>query len=199
MSEETAAESPKTYPDSTFKLPRPFGNIFNASAYPQWEPVDTAGETKKIFKFTFYTTVGAYAWLYFWKRTAFKVELPLTVIGFTTVATATKGIITNLREKNDGWNTFWAVAAGNLAVLTGGFKTMPLKHKFMTGISGAAITGLLNQWSWAQSVNSPGREVKHILNTGEEVPKQQFWDVMRRRPISQTVDEMGVGRGILKP
>lgn len=198
MSEENTQV--QTLPDSTFKLPRPFGNVFNASAYPKWEPVDTVGETSKVFKFSFYTTVGAYAWLYFWKRTTFKVELPLTVIGFATVATATKGAITNLREKNDGWNMFWAVATGNLAVLTTGFKSMPPKHKVLTGIAGASITGLVSQWSWAQSVNSPGHDVKHYLANQEgEAPKQQFWDVMRRRPISQTVEELGVGRGIFKP
>lgn len=198
MSEENTQTQP--LPDSTFKLPRPFGNMFNANAYPKWEPVDTVGETSKVFKFSFYTTVGAYAWLYFWKRTTFKLELPLTVIGFATVATATKGAITNLREKNDGWNMFWAVAAGNLAVLTAGFKSMPPKHKVMTGIAGASITGLVSQWSWAQSVNSPGKDVKHYLaNQEADAPKQQFWDVMRRRPISQTVEELGVGRGIFKP
>ena len=68
----------------------------------------------------------------------------MTVVTFATVATASKGMITNLREKNDGWNTFWGVGLGNLACLTAGFN-MPVKHKVLTGISGAAIAAVLDQ------------------------------------------------------
>lgn len=201
MSEAVAPqEAVRTFPDSTFKLPTPFVNLTNASAYPKWEPVDTKKETSQIFRLTFYTTVGAYAWLYLWKRTTFKIGLPLTVVGFATVATATKGMVTNLREKNDAWNTFIAVGTGNLACLTAGFKTMPLKHKVLTGISGAAITAFLDHCSWSQSPTFGGRDTKHVMaNTEEVLPKQQFWDVWRRRPLSQTVEELGEGRGIFKP
>lgn len=198
MSEESPVE-PKIYPDSTFKVPRPFINLFSSEVFPKYEPVDTVGETTKIFKFSFYTTVGAYTWLYFWKRTTFKIELPLTVVGFATVATATKGIVTNLREKNDGWNTFWAVGAGNLAVLSAGFRSMPPKHKIMTGITGAALTAFINQFSWAQSASFPGRDVRQFAANEKDLPQQGFWDVMRRRPLSQTVEELGVGRGVVKP
>lgn len=198
MSEQGDTEQ-RIVPDSTFKWPRPFGNLTNASAYPPWKPVDTKKETSQIFRFTFYTTVGAYAWLYFWKRTTFKIGLPMTVVTFATVATASKGMITNLREKNDGWNTFWGIGLGNLVCLTAGFKNMPAKHKALTGISGAAIAAFLDHWSWSQSASFAGRDTKHVMaNTGEELPKQQFWDVWRRRPLSQTVEEMGSGRGIFK-
>mmetsp|Transcript_748 Transcript_748/g.727 ORF Transcript_748/g.727 Transcript_748/m.727 type:complete len:200 (-) Transcript_748:814-1413(-) len=198
MSEQGDTEQ-RIVPDSKFKWPRPFGNMTNASAYPPWKPVDTKKETSQVFRFTFYTTVGAYAWLYLWKRTTFKIGLPMTVVTFATVATASKGMITNLREKNDGWNTFWGIGLGNLVCLTAGFKNMPLKHKVLTGVSGAAIAALLDHWSWAQSASFAGRDTKHVMaNTDEELPKQQFWDVWRRRPLSQTVEEMGAGRGIFK-
>ncbi|CCE78550.1 Piso0_001176 [Millerozyma farinosa CBS 7064] len=197
---EAVTEETRTYPDSTFKFPRAFGNLSNASAYPPWKPVDTLGETSRVFRFSFYTTVGAYAWLYFWKRTTFKLGLPLTVVGFATVTTATKGILTNLREKNDGWNMFWAVGMGNLAALTAGFKNMPVKHKVLTGISGAALTAFVDHWYWAQSTSYAGKDTRHkYANVDEDLPKQQFWDVWRRRPLSQTVEEMGAGRGIFKP
>lgn len=198
MSEQGDAEQ-RIVPDSTFKWPRPFGNVSNASAYPPWKPVDTKKETSQVFRFTFYTTVGAYAWLYLWKRTTFKIGLPMTVVAFATVATASKGMITNLREKNDGWNTFWGIGMGNLVCLSAGFKSMPAKHKVLTGVSGAAIAALLDHWSWSQSTSYAGRDAKHVMaNTGEELPKQQFWDIWRRRPLSQTVEEMGSGRGIFK-
>lgn len=197
MSEEA---QPVTYPDSTNKWPTPFVNMANASAYPPFSPVDTKGETAKVFKFGFYTTIGAYTWLYLWKRTTFKLAMPLTVVGFATTATAAKGAITNLREKNDGWNTFFAVGAGNLAVLTAGFKSMPAKHKFLTGIGGAAAAALIDHALWAQSPSSAGQDTTYALaNTDKEFNKQQFWDVWKRRPLTQTVEELGVGRGIFKP
>ncbi|ODV77399.1 uncharacterized protein CANTADRAFT_308000 [Suhomyces tanzawaensis NRRL Y-17324] len=190
----------KTYPDSTNKWPTPFVNLANASAYPSWTPIDTKKETTQIFKFGFYTTVGAYAWLYLWKRTTFKLGLPLTAVGFATIATATKGIVTNLREKNDGWNTFIAVGTGNLACLTVGFKNMPVKHKVLTGIAGATVTALVDHALWAQSPSSAGRNARYAEgNTEEVLDKQQFWDVWKRRPLSQTVESLGAGRGIFKP
>lgn len=195
MSEPVAA-----LPDSTFKWPRPFGNLSNASAYPPFEPVDTRKRTLQVFRFSFYTTAGAYAWLYVWKRTTFKLALPATVIAFATVATGTKAMITNLREKNDGWNTLWGVAAGNLTVLTVGFKSMPVKHKAMTGVAGAVAAAFADHFRWSQGISSAYTDAKYVKsNTEEELPKQQFWDVWQRRPMSQTIEELGVGRGVLKP
>lgn len=192
-------EEKRVYPDSTFKFPNPLVNFSNASAYPKWEPVDTRKETMQVFRFSFYTTVGAYAWLYFWKRTTFKLGLPLAVSGFATVATATKGIVTNLREKNDAWNTFWAVGAGNVACLTLGFRNMPAKHKIMAGVAGSFITAALDHASWAQSTSTVSKDAKYAeANTGDKLPDQQFWDVWRRRPLSQTVETLGEGRGVFK-
>lgn len=189
----------KTYPDSTHKWPTPLVNLANASAYPKWEPVDTKKKTLQVFKFSFYSTVGSYAWLYLWKRTTFKIGLPLSVAGFATVAVGVRGSLANLREKNDGWNTFWAVAAGNLACLTIGFKNMPPKHKVLAGISGAAITAFIDHAFWAQSPSFAGRDIRFAeANTGDELPQQQFWDVWKRRPLSQTVEALGEGRGIFK-
>lgn len=188
----------RVYPDSRFKLPW-LANFSNAAAYPKWEPIDTKKNTLRVFRLSFYSTVGAYAWLYFWKRTTFKIGLPLAIGGFFTVKTAAQGIITNLRQKNDAWNTFWATGTGNLAVLTVGFKSMPAKHKVMAGFAGAAITAVVDHLSWAQSPSFAGRDTKYMeANTGEEVPQQQFWDVWKRRPLSQTVETLGEGRGIFK-
>lgn len=200
MSEVENTVPSKVYPDSTFKFPSFLVNFSNASAYPPWKPVDTKKETTQVFKFGFYTTVGAYAWLYLWKRTTFKIGLPATVIAFATTATAAKGMITNLRETNDGWNTFWAVGAGNLVCLSAGFKSMPAKNKILTGLSGAAITAIIDHAYWAQSTSFAGRDAKYVgANTDDNLEKQQFWDIWKRRPLSQTVEELGVGRGILKP
>lgn len=195
-----AEQQQRVFPDSTNKWPTTFSNLLSSQAYPKWEPIDTAKQTKQVFKFGFYTTAGAYAWLYLWKRTTFKLELPMVVTGFATVAVAGRGIAANLRETNDGWNTFWGVLAGNAAVLTAGFRSMPLKQKLMTGISGACLTALAEQIMWAQSTSSAAQNTRFAAaNTDEELPKQEFWDVWKRRPLSQTVDALGVGRGIFKP
>lgn len=200
VEQEISGDIGRVYPDSTNKWPTPFKNVFSSSAYPEFTPIDTKKQTTQVFKFGFYTTVGAYAWLYLWKRTTFKLELPLTVVGFVTTAVATKGIITNLRETNDAWNTFWAVGLGNVAVLSMGFKNMPPRHKIMTGITGAAVTAVVDAIVHAQSNSSAGKDTKYEqANTGVELPQQGFWDVWKRRPLSQTVEMLGEGRGIFKP
>ncbi|CAK7905480.1 hypothetical protein CAAN1_29S00166 [[Candida] anglica] len=199
MSEEGTVAA-RAFPDSTFKWPRPFGNLSNASAYPPFTPVDTKKRTSQVFKFSFYTTAGAYAWLYVWRRSTFKLGLPATVIAFATVATGAKAMITNIREKNDGWNTLWGVAAGNLTVLTVGFKSMPLKHKILTGVSGAVAAAFVDHFRWSQSTSSAYTDVTYEkANTDADLPQQKFWDVWQRRPLSQTVDQLGEGRGFLKP
>lgn len=191
-----AAEPVPASPSSSYKWPTPFVNLTNASAYPPWAPVDTAKKTTQIFRFSFYTTVGAYAWLYLWKRATFKLGLPLSVVGFATVATAAKGMISNLRQKNDGWNTLGAVGLGNLVILTAGFKSMPVKHKLMSGIGGACLAAFVEHALYAQSPSTPGSDIRFSAE-GDGVKKQGFWDVYKRRPMLETVQELGVGRGII--
>ena len=196
MAEETLA----SLPDATNKWPTPFVNFSNASAYPKWHPVDTQKKSLQVLRLGIYTTLGAYAWVYIWERATFKLGLPLTFTAFATVAVGTKGMVTNLREKNDGWNTLWAVAAANFAVLSLGFKNMPVKHKVLSGISGALLAAGIDHLWWVQSASFVGRDVKYInANTAQPVEnKEKFWDVWKRRPMSQTVEMLGVGRGIYK-
>lgn len=193
-------EAPVKLPDSTNKWPTPFVNFANASAYPKWEPVDTQKKALQVLRLGVYTTIGAYGWLYIWRRTTFKIGLPLTLTAFATIFVGTKGVVTNLRETNDGWNTFWAMGAANLTVLSAGFKQMPAKHKVMSGVSGALLATAVDHFWWSQSTSFAGRDVKYITaNTDEPIEKkQEFWDVWKRRPMSQTVEMLGVGRGIFK-
>lgn len=185
-------------PDSTDKFPR-LGGFFSSEHYPQYAPVDVKTQTTQILKFGGYTTALAYGWLYLFKRTTFKLGLPLTAIAFGATATATKGMVTNLREKNDAWNTFWGVLVGNTVVLTAGFKLMPLRNKVLTGLAGAGITAVLDNFFHAELVSLAGQDAKFVAANGDEkLAKQQFWDVWQRRPLLQTVEELGVGRGIGK-
>lgn len=192
------ADDKKVYPDSTDKFPRLAG-FFSSEHYPKYAPIDVKKETTQILKFGGYTTALAYGWLYLFKRTTFKVQLPLTCVAFATVATGTKGALTNLREKNDAWNTFWGVLAGNTTVLAAGFKSMPARNKILTGLAGAGLTAVLDNFVHAESNSSAGEDARFVAaNSDTEVGKQQFWDVWQRRPLSQTVEELGVGRGIIK-
>lgn len=193
-----AEEAKRVYPQSNNKWPTPFSNLLSAYPYPKWEPVDTKKKTMQVFKLGFYSTVGAYGWLYIWKRTTFKIGLPLVITGFATVTVAVKGMIANLRETNDGWNTFWAVTAGNVATLTIAFKHIPVKHKVMGGLAGAALSALSEQLLWAQSTSSAGQDFKFAPANTEDLPEQGFWDVWKRRPLSQTANALGSGRGFLE-
>ncbi|CAN3355874.1 hypothetical protein DICA3_D25708 [Diutina catenulata] len=194
------SEVTKVYPDSTDKFPR-LGGFFSDAHYPKFAPVDTKKETTQVLKFGVSSVAFAYGWLYIFKRTQFKLGLPLTVLGFATVATASKGIITNLREKNDAWNAFWSVGLGNAAVLSAGFRSMPIRNKILTGFAGAAIAAFLDNFVWAQSPSSVGQDQRFAAANSDSEQfeeKQKFWDVWTRRPLSQTVEELGVGRGIIR-
>lgn len=185
-------------PDSTDKFPRLAG-FFSSEHYPKYTPVDVKKQTTEILKFGGYTTALAYGWLYLFKRTTFKLGLPIAAVTFGATATATKGMLTNLREKNDAWNTFWGVLVGNTVVLTAGFKLMPVRNKVLTGLAGAAVTAMLDNFFHAESTSLAGQDTHYVpANSDEKLGKQQFWDVWQRRPLSQTVEELGVGRGIGK-
>ena len=200
MSDKVEVAEVAPLPDASYKYPNPLANFTKGLGYPEWQPIDTKKEVGQIYRFGFYSTVGAYAWLYFWKRTTFKLELPLSVIGFFSIAKGVQDSIANIREINDCWNTFWGLTAANTVVLSAGFRSMPPKHKIITGALGTSIATILDRAYWAQSTSSPRLDAKYELaNTNENLPKQQFWDVWQRRPITQTVEELGVGRGIFKP
>lgn len=187
-------------PDSSFKSPSPLANFSKGIGYPAWSPIDTQKEVGQILRFGLYSTVGAYAWLYFWKRTTFKLQIPLSVVAFFGVARGVQDSVANIRETNDCWNTFWGLTAANAVVLSAGFKNLPAKHKVITATLGTAVATILDRAYWAQSTTSPRLDAKYELaNENEKLPKQQFWDVWQRRPITQTVEELGVGRGIFKP
>lgn len=195
-----SGEAPAQLPNARNKGPTPFANFGAASGYPAWKPIDTQKRAFTVLRLGVYTTFGAYAWLYIWRRSTIKIAMPLAVTAFATVAVGTQGIIANLREKNDSWNTFVAVGAANLAVLSAGFKSMPAKHKLMSGVGGTVAATLVDRLLHAQSTSFLGRDIKYMTGNGEVTTEhnQEFWDVMKRRPMSQTVDMLGVGRGIFK-
>ncbi|WLF77854.1 hypothetical protein PVL30_001576 [Lodderomyces elongisporus] len=187
-------------PEAANKYPNPLGNFSRGLGYPDWHPIDTRKEVTQIFRFGFYSTVGAYAFLYIWKRATFKIEIPLSAVAFFTIAKGVQSSVANLREKNDCWDTFWGLTAANTIVLTTAFRSMPPKHKILTAAFGTSLGTIADRAYWAQSTSSAKANAKYELDqTDKDLPKQEFWDIWQRRPITQTVQDLGVGRGIFKP
>ncbi|CAI5758817.1 unnamed protein product [Candida verbasci] len=186
-------------PNSVDKYPNPLANFTKGIGYPKWEPIDTKKQVSQILRFGFYTTVGSYAWIYLWKRSTFKIGVPIAAVSFFAIAKGLQSSLANLREKNDSWNVFWALGAANTIVLTAGFKNLPPKHKLLSGIFGTCLVTLIDRAWWASATSSISKNANYELGQiNKELPKQGFWDVWSRRPITQTVEELGIGRGIVK-
>ncbi|CAK9438596.1 uncharacterized protein LODBEIA_P28200 [Lodderomyces beijingensis] len=200
MSERVEVAEAVPLPEAANKYPNPLANFSRGIGYPEWHPIDTRKQVSQLFKFGFYTTVGSYAFLYLWKRATFKIEIPASAVAFFCIAKGVQSSLANLREKNDCWDTFWGLAAANTIVLSAGFRSMPAKSKVITGVLGTSLATVIDRAYWAQSTSSPAKDVKYELGQiNKDLPKQSFWDVWSRRPITQTVEELGVGRGIFKP
>ncbi|KAF5095141.1 hypothetical protein DV451_004788 [Geotrichum candidum] len=100
-----------------------------------------------------------------------------------------QSVSANLREKNDAWNTFIGGAAAG-AIIGATYKTLPKIIGFAT-LVGSAV-GI---YEFSGGLAGFGRE-KALSVTGElteleDGQKQGFFDVVSRRPLSQTLDELG--------
>ncbi|KAI5960299.1 uncharacterized protein KGF55_004591 [Candida pseudojiufengensis] len=187
MSEQGIIEVPH------LKYPNPLANFSRGIGYPQWKPIDTKKQVFELFKFGFYSTVGSYAFLYMWKRTTFKLTIPISAITFITVAKGIQSSLANLREKNDCWNIFWGLIGSNTLILSLGFKNMPPRTKIITGFLGTTAATIIDRAYWAQSASSPVKNAKYDLNqSNEKLTKQQFWDVWNRRPATETFQDLNV-------
>lgn len=106
-----------------------------------------------------------------------------------TAYTFGESITANLRGKESAWNTF---AGGALAggIMGSTFRSLP--KVFGGGIAvGTALglahfTGGFNSYGEQAQENSRGEPVE--IEKGQ---KQGFWEVVHRRPLSQTLEELG--------
>ncbi|KAI5953345.1 hypothetical protein KGF54_002716 [Candida jiufengensis] len=175
------------------KYPNPLANFSRGIGYPKWQPIDTKKQVSELFRFGFYSTVGSYAFLYLWKRTTFKLTIPISAITFITVAKGLQSSLANLREKNDCWNIFWGLTGANTLILSLGFKSMPPKVKIITGFLGTTAATIIDRAYWAQSTSSPVKNVRYELDqSNKDLTQQQFWDVWSRRPATETFEDLNV-------
>jgi hypothetical protein len=172
-----------------------------------YKPVDTWAETNKAFKISSGVGLIVAATL-----NAVRTEK----VGALGVITHSGGVLfalivggssykffscasTNLRQKDDAINHFYA---GNL---TGAIVGSALTKKLVptVGIAlGLGISGFLVHWcggltgAYGDSAGKArgfGLDNNFTPKKSDVIEKQEFWEVARRRPLSQTLEKLGEG------
>uniref|UniRef100_A0A060T9D3 ARAD1D14542p n=1 Tax=Blastobotrys adeninivorans TaxID=409370 RepID=A0A060T9D3_BLAAD len=173
---------------------------FKYRPYPDFEPRDTLALTSRaavlstgagVFVAALKASLGPsrtslgsiithsrYIWLYGAVGTAYTVGEAVTA---------------NLHQKESAWNTF---VGGMLAggVMGASYKNGARVSKVIGGaIALGTILGLAH---WTGNFNGYDRKEAAKQSSGEPVEvekgdRQTFWQVVHRRPLSQTIDELG--------
>lgn len=201
MSEQTEQQSAATQPLNT---PR-----FHIKNEEPFEPVDTIHQTTKatiasaVFGSVFAAArnslnkqvIGPWG---FFTHSGRLIGLFTVSGGFFTFG---ESVAKNLREKNDALNQFYGGVLGGMAM--GAFRgTVP----FILG-GGFFVGSILGVTSWAgHSLNGLGKDSSyHNIDKTDpygktlEGPKQGFWEMVYRRPLSQTVNDLGEKNVVFKP
>ncbi|CDR46584.1 CYFA0S24e00518g1_1 [Cyberlindnera fabianii] len=106
--------------------------------------------------------------------------------------------LANLREKKDTLNEFYSGAiAGGLASIF--YKNMikSVGFSFVGGCIAATVfwsgTMVGNAQKSSHTLRGKGPDNHFKARASSDVERQGFWDVARRRPLSQTLEELGEG------
>lgn len=101
--------------------------------------------------------------------------------------------VSNLREREDGWSHMWAGAATGALL---GARTKRIPAFFGWTVLCGAVGGLFG-WTGAR-FNADRKASLEESPKGfvQEDAHQTFWEVVHRRPLSLTVEQLGEGRGI---
>lgn len=179
-------------------LPSP---TFNSSKAGQFHPLDTMGLTTKSAMVGLGAGIVAAAAKNSLASGPRNISTLFSksggVVGAFTGSSAayvfTYSAVSNLRERQDGWNHMWAGAATGALL---GARTARIPAFFGWTVLCGAACGLFG-WTGAK-FNSDQKASLEQSPKGfvQEDAHQTFWEVVHRRPLSLTVEQLGEGRGI---
>ncbi|ODQ47451.1 hypothetical protein PICMEDRAFT_15402 [Pichia membranifaciens NRRL Y-2026] len=220
---ETAA--PQTAQQESFKLPRPFFLKDEDVSGSKFEPVDTFKETKNIAIYSAIFLGGMHVRRLLQHRMGsarpgqerYLKLFELSPRHFVSVpfALGTYSFISNslynLDEKRTTFNEVLAASSGVLVATI--FKQSPLNQKVGLALGMGVFVGL---FKWAGGlVDSYDSNYTYMYQTDKihnqesnksldedfangTYKKQGFWELLYRKPLSETIEDLGEGRGIGK-
>lgn len=210
----------------SFKLPRPF--FFKDSdleSTTQFQPVDTFSETKKIAVYSAIFLGGMHVRRLLQHRMGSArpgqerylklfelsprhfISIPFALGTYSFISNS----LYNLEEKRTTKNE--VIAASSAILVATIFKSSPLNQKVGLALGMGAFVGLFN-WSGglignyatnftAMTHNGKIKNQESNKSLDEEFAngtykKQGFWELLYRKPLSETIEDLGEGRGIGK-
>lgn len=209
----------------SFKLPRPFFLKDDDVLDKKFEPIDTFTETKNIAIYSAIFLGGMHVRRLLQHRMGSArpgqerylklfelsprhfIAIPLALSTYSFLSSS----LYNLDEKRTTTNEVIAASSGILVATI--FKSGPLNQKVGLALGMGLFVGL---FKWAGGlVDSYYTNFTYMHQTNQiknqesnksldedfangTYKKQGFWEVLYRRPLSETVDDLGEGRGIVK-
>ncbi|GMM28474.1 hypothetical protein DAMA08_011900 [Martiniozyma asiatica (nom. inval.)] len=208
-----------------FKLPRPFIFKDTSAVKPAYEPVDTVAETSKIAIYSglflggmhlrrlLQHRMGAarpgqqrYLALFELAPRHF-ISIPMALASYSFVSNS----LYNLDEERTTNNEMIAAGSGILVATI--FKKGPLNQKIGLALGMATFVGI---FKWAGGlIDNYNTNYTHMYQSGQinnqvsnkqldedfangTYKKQGFWELLYRKPLSETIQDLGEGRGIGK-
>lgn len=210
----------------SFKLPRPFLlRDKDVESHDHFEPIDTFSETKKI---AIYSTLflggmhlrrllqhrmgsarpGQERYLKLFELSPRHfISIPLALSTYSFLSSS----LYNLDEERTTKNEMIAASSGILVATI--FKSGPLNQKVGLALGMATFVGLYN-WTGGL-VGNFNTNFTNMYYNGEihnqesnksldeefangTYKKQGFWELLYRKPLSETIEDLGEGRGIGK-
>lgn len=204
-----------------FKLPRPFF----LKDEEKFTPIDTFTETKNIAIYSSIFLGGMHVRRLLQHRMGSArpgqerylklfelsprhfIAIPLALSTYSFISSS----LYNLDEKRTTVNEMIAASSGILVATI--FKSAPLNQKVGLALGMGMFVGLF-KWSGGL-VDSYYTNYTNMVHNGQiknqesnksldedfangTYKKQGFWEVLYRRPLSETVEDLGEGRGIVK-
>lgn len=209
----------------SFKLPRPYFLKDDDVLDKKFEPIDTFSETKNIAIYSAIFLGGMHVRRLLQHRMGSArpgqerylklfelsprhfIAIPLALSTYSFLSSS----LYNLDEKRTTVNEMIAASSGILVATI--FKSGPLNQKVGLALGMGLFVGL---FKWAGGlVDSYYTNYTYMYQTNQiknqesnksldedlangTYKKQGFWEVLYRRPLSETVDDLGEGRGIVK-